>query len=234
MTPGIYLDVEQGTQEWKQARCGIVTASRSGDVCAVRKDGGERAERRDYRSEIVCEILTGQPYPQSAERARQVLWGKEQEPYARAAYELQKGILVDTCGFVLHPEIDRFGASPDGLVGPNDETGGQLQIKCPTTGTQIEYWRTGTVPLEHMPQMLAEMACTGRDWCDFVSFDPRLPEHLQLFVRRYHRDNRMIALLEKNVDHFNKEVDEVLAGLPGKPQAIAEVLDWPKPDELSF
>jgi hypothetical protein len=234
MTPGIYLDVEQGSAEWKQARCGIVTASRVGDAAAMRQDGNERAERRDYRAEIICEILTGQPYPQSAERARQVLWGKEHEADARSSYELQRGVLVDTCGFVLHPEVDRFGASPDGLVGPNDETGGCLQIKCPTTATHIEYWRAGKVPVEHCFQMAAEMACTGREWCDFVSYDPRLPEHLQLFVIRYHRDNKFIALLEREVAHFNAQVDQALAALPGKPQSIAEVLEWPTSDEMKF
>lgn len=230
MTPGIIVDVEQGTPEWKQARCGIVTASRAAHVNGMKDNGDETSKRRDYRAEIISEILTGQPYPQSAERARQVLWGKEQEPFARAAYELLRGELVDTCGFVLHAEIDRFGASPDGLVGED----GLIQIKCPATATQIEYWQAGTVPLEHMPQMLAEMSCTGRDWCDFVSFDPRLPEHLQLFVRRFARNDGLIAKLERNVVAFNQQIDEILAALPQKPQAIAEVLDWPTSDEVSF
>ena len=109
-------------------------------------------------------------------------WGLDQEPFARAAYELHAGVLVETCGFVLHPQIARFGASPDGLVGDDQPL---IQIKCPTTKTHLEWMMAKTIPLEHIPQMLAELSCTGREWADFVSFDPRLPEHLQLFVLRF-------------------------------------------------
>jgi hypothetical protein len=228
-TPGLYLDVQQGTPEWLQARCGLPTASRAADIIAMLKSGkGERSERRDYRAEVICEILTGNPYPRRVTPEMQ--WGIDHEADARVAYELQCGVLVDTCGFVLHPEVDRFGASPDGLVGDD----GQIQIKCPTSATHLEYWRSGVVPIEHMPQMLAEMSCTGRDWCDFVSYDPRMPEHLQLFVKRFERNDQHIAILEKEVRHFNAEIDQVLAGLPGKPQAIAEVLEWPNADETDF
>lgn len=232
-TPPNVLSVEQGSREWRQARCGLVTASRCGDVTAVRKDKTESAPRANYRAELMCEILTGQPYPQFVSLEMQ--WGIEHEAEARVAYELREGVLVDTVGFVIHPEIDRFGASPDGIVGAmDDETGGMIQIKCPTTKTHLTWMRAGVVPLEHMPQMLAEMSCTGRAWCDFVSFDPRLPEHLQLFVCRYHRDDSLIALLEREVQNFNDQVDDELEQLPAAPQKIAEVLDWPCADEVEF
>ena len=229
MTPQIdYSELEQGSEEWIQARVGLVTASRCGDVCAMKKNGEEKAERARYRSELICEILTGQPYPQYVSPEMQ--WGREQEPFARAAYEMQRGILVETCGFILHPEIDRFGASPDFLVGED----GLGQIKCPNLTTHIDWLRAGTVPLEHMPQMVAEMSCTGREWCDFVSYHPLLPAHLQLFVIRFDRDNRVIGALERNVDHFNREIDEVLAALPQKPQGIVLSMDQIAEDEVQF
>lgn len=226
--PANVIVCQQGSHEWHQARCGMPTGSRCGDVIARKQNGDERAERRDYRAEVVCEILTGQPYPRRVTWEMQ--WGLDHEADARIAYELTYGVMVATVGFVLHPEVDRFGASPDGLVGDD----GMIQIKCPTTATHLEWWRAGTVPLEHQPQMIAEMACTGRDWCDFVSFDPRMPEHLQLFVRRYHRDNKFIHMLEREVEHFNREVDDVLAGLPKKPQGVVISMDQVADDELNF
>ncbi len=209
MTPANFIDCEQGSQMWAELRCGIVTASRCADVIAMTKKGEEKAERRYYRSELICERLTGIPYPQSAQYARAVQWGKEHESDARATYELKMGVLVDVMGFVMHPTIDRFGCSPDFLVGDV----GMGQIKCPDTATHIEWIRQGSVPLEHVPQMLAEMACCERDWCDFVSYDCRLPEPYQLFVRRLCRDEKLVTTLEVEVQHFNSEIDDVLAEL---------------------
>jgi len=227
-------DCEQGSELWLQARCGIVTASRCGDVIATTKKG-ESADRRNYRSELIVEILTGEPYPQSAAFARQVQWGKEQEPFARAAYEMQRDVLVETCGFVLHPDIARFGASPDGLVqGMNGEDDGMIQIKCPNTSTHLTWMLAGTIPVEHCPQMMAEMSCTGRAWCDFVSYDPRLPAHLQLFVRRFERNDSLIAQLETEVVHFNAEIQGVLSALPQQPQGIVLAMELNDPDELQF
>jgi hypothetical protein len=143
---------------------------------------------------------------------------------------MQRDLLVETCGFVLHPDIARFGASPDGLVGED----GLIQIKCPNTTTHLGWMLAGTVPVEHCPQMLAELACTGRAWCDFVSFDPRLPAYLQLFVRRFERDEKLIAALETEVVHFNAEIEGVLAALPQQPQGIVLVMDHVDPDELQF
>jgi hypothetical protein len=195
-------------------------------IATIKK--GEAATRRDYRGEKICEILTGNPYPHYISQEMQ--WGIEQEPFARAAYEMQRDVLVETCGFVLHPDVARFGASPDGLVSED----GMLQIKCPTTRTHLSWMLGGVIPVEHCPQMLGEMACTGRAWCDFVSFDPRLPSHLQLFVRRFERSDSLIAQLETEVVHFNREIDEVLAALPQKPQGIVIAMDHIDPEELVF
>jgi len=230
MSAADYSLVIQGSEEWAQLRCGNVTASRAAAVIAMLQKGGEAAPRRDYRAEIICERLTGIPYPQSAQYARAVQWGKEHEADARNAYELKMGVLVDVVGYVGHPTIARFGCSPDFLVGDD----GMGQIKCPDTATHIEWIRAGTVPIEHMPQMLAEMACCERAWCDFVSFDPRLPEHLQLFVVRFDRNEKWISTFEAEVEHFNAEVDQVMACLPQGPQPVAKLLEMPRPDEIQI
>jgi hypothetical protein len=228
MTPLELSNLEQGSKAWAAARCGIVTASRCGDVIAVTKKGDEKAERGDYRGELICEILTGNPYPHHITREMQ--WGVDQEPFARAAYEMQRNVLVETCGLIVHPHIPRFGASPDGLVGDD----GMIQIKCPNTRTHLAWMLGGIIPVEHCPQLLGELSCTGRAWCDFVSFDPRLPLHLQLFVRRFERNEGLILQLETEVVHFNREIDGVLASLPQKPQGVVIAMDHTDPNELIF
>lgn len=227
-TPENYLECVQGSELWLKLRCGYVTASRAGDVIASVKKG-EAAPRKNYRVELISERLTGIPYPQYVSAEMQ--WGIDHEAEARAAYELHAGELVDTCGFVLHPAISMFGASPDGLVGDV----GLIQIKCPTTRTHLDWMLAGTIPVEHMAQMLAEMSCTGRSWCDFVSFDPRLPAHLQLFVKRYERDEKLIAALEQEVQHFNAEIDQVMASLPqAGPAPVVDLLDHNDEEEREF
>lgn len=227
-TPANSIDCLQGSQMWAELRCGNVTASRASDVIAMTKKG-ESADRRNYRTELLCERLTGVPYPQYVTKEMQ--WGTEQEPFARAAYELQVGVLVDTVGFVLHPSVPRFGCSPDGYVGEI----GMVQFKCPNTTTHLGWMLGGTIPVEHVPQLLAELSCNPeREWIDFCSFDPRLPEHLQLWMKRYERNPKLISALEAEVVHFNAELDQVLMALPPAPQAVAAVLDWPKADETEF
>lgn len=231
MNSPLMIDCVHGSREWRQARCGLVTASRCADVLALlkRKDG-EAATRRNYRMELAVEILTGRPFQQYV--SPEMLWGIEQEQFARAAYEIKRNTLVETCGFFVHPLVERFGASPDGLIG-ND---GLTQFKCPTTGNHLAWMLEGIIPIEHAPQMLAELACTGRQWNDFVSFDPRLPEHLQLFIRRMERRDHEehIAQLESEVQHFNGQLDKMLAELPQLPhgQPIASLIDYIPGDEL--
>jgi putative phage-type endonuclease len=227
MSTPVQIDCVQGTREWLQARCGLVTASRCGDVVAMTKKG-EAAPRRDYRTELISEILTGRPYPRYV--TQEMRWGIEQERFARAAYEMQRNVLVEICGFIPHPDIPRFGASSDGLVGDD----GLVQIKCPNTTTHLAWLLSGTIPVEHMPQMLAEMSCTQRTWCDFVSYDPRLPEHLQLYVKRFARDEKLSAVLEREVIHFTQELDEQIAALPPKPQGVVLSMDQVAHDELVF
>ena len=201
MTPLELSLLEQGSELWKQARVGLVTASRCADVIAMTKKG-EGADRRNYRYELLCERLTGFPYPQYVSAEMQ--WGIDQEPFARAAYELQRDVLVETCGFIVHPSVANFGASPDFLVG---EAAWGRSNAPPQKHIWNGLWAE-SYPVEHMAQMMAELSCTGREWCDFVSFDPRLPEHLQLFIRRFERNEKLISTLESEVRHFNYELDD--------------------------
>lgn len=201
----IVEEIIQGTPEWLQMRVGCVTASRVADVIAKPKRGtGELACRANYRSEIVCECLTGRSAEHYVTPAME--FGIENEPVALAAYEMARDVEVGDGGFFLHDTISRFAASPDGLIGID----GLVEIKCPTTATHIDYMITGIVPEAYQPQMLAQMACTGRQWCDFVSFDPRLPKKLQLFVRRFQRDDARIAEMESEVLKFLEEVIETI------------------------
>ena len=201
--------IEQGSDAWKALRAGKVTASRVADVLSKVKSG-EAAGRKNYRMDLVAERLTGKPADSFTNSAMQ--WGTEQEPFARIAYETHKGLFVDQVPFVDHPTIEWFGCSPDGLVGED----GLLEIKAPNTTTHLEYLQEGKPPTRYIPQMMAQMACTGRKWCDFVSFDPRLPEDLQLFVVRLNWDDAYIQEMEAEVKQFLNEVEATLLKLKRK------------------
>lgn len=208
------VEVEQGSPEWKAARAGKVTASRIPDVMAKIKSGGEAAARRDYRVQIATELLTGEP-AEDGFQSKDMLWGIQQEPFAREAYEAQTGLRVDVVGFVLHPTIARAGCSPDGLVGWDGmgAPAGLVQFKCPKSGTHLGYIIADVVPTDYVPQMTWEMENTGAPWCDFVSFDPRMPEHLRLFVKRLTLDQVKAAEITREVKAFLGEVDDLLAKL---------------------
>lgn len=191
--------IEQGTPEWHQLRLGKVTASRVSDVMAKIKTG-ESASRKNYRAELVVQRLTGLPSESFTNAAME--WGTATEPMARIAYEIEKEVLVEQVGFIEHPTIAMFGCSPDGLV--HD---GMIEIKCPNSATHIEYLTDNKAPAKYINQMQCQMAVTGRKWCDFVSFDPRLPEDLQLFVVRVERDQKYIDSMEVEVVEFLTEVE---------------------------
>ena len=193
--------IEQRSDAWFEARIGKVTASRVADVIAKTKTGYS-ATRDNYMAQLVCERLTGQKGDSFTNAAMQ--HGTETEPLARISYEVAQNVLVDEVGFVPHPTIEMAGASPDGLV--NDD--GLLEIKCPNTATHIETLLSQTVPGKYNTQMQFQMACTGRQWCDFVSFDNRLPQELQLFVKRVPRDNVFIRLIEGEIVQFLAELDD--------------------------
>lgn len=202
--------IEQGTPEWFQQRIGLVTASRLNDVMATLKSGGEAATRKNYRAQIIAERLTRTKADSFTNAAMQ--WGTDNEPIARAMYEISTGRDVEQVGFIVHPDIQMTGASPDGLV----DVKGLIEIKCPNTATHIDYLLAGVAPSDYHNQMLWQMECTGRDWCDFASFDPRMPEDMQLFVVRFNRDEDRIRDLRNAVVKFLSEVDEVIEKLLNK------------------
>lgn len=198
--------MEQRTADWFQARLGKVTASRIADVTAKTKTGWG-AGRANYRAQLVAERLTGQQQDSFVNAAMQ--HGIDTEDQARTAYSFLYGHKVVEEAFVPHPAIAMAGASPDGLVGLD----GLVEIKCPASATHIETLKGQAIPGKYIGQMDWQMACTGRRWCDFVSFDPRLPEEMQLFVKRHHRDDARIAELEGLVTEFLAEVDADVAAL---------------------
>jgi hypothetical protein len=193
------IDFDQGSEEWFQARVGKATASRFKDILAKTKAGTEAATRKNYRAQLVIERLTGQRAERFTSAAME--WGTETEDLARLAYTLETSNLVDEVGFAEHETL-AAGASPDGLLGLD----GCLEIKCRLTANHIETLKASHMPAEHMPQVQGQMWITGRRWCDFVSFDPTLPDNAQLFVERIGRDDEYIANLEDEVQRFLAEV----------------------------
>jgi putative phage-type endonuclease len=198
--------MDQRTDEWFAARVGCVTASRMGDLMATNKSG-PAASRANYMAEVLLERLTGEP----AERFQSpaMAWGTDQEPHARRAYEFLQDVDVVETGFVLHPDLPRLGASPDGLVGDD----GLVEFKCPTTATHVATLLGAPIDRRYLLQMQTQMLCTGRAWCDFVSFDPRLPAELQTWVRRIERDDRLCADIEAAVELFLAELEAMLMRL---------------------
>jgi len=200
--------MEQRSPEWFAARLGKVTASRMADVCAKTRSG-YAASRGNYMAELVVERLTGKPTEGFTNAAMQ--WGTDQEPFARDAYSAKTGELVTETGFVPHPRIAMAGASPDGIVGA-----GLVEIKAPNTASHIEYLLNPEPPQKYYYQMQWQMACCMADFCDWVSYDPRMPAHLQLLIVRIPRDDDTVRMLEHEVETF-------LAELDGKVKALQEL-----------
>jgi putative phage-type endonuclease len=198
--------MEQRTDEWFAARCGKVTASRVSDIIAKTKSGYSTS-RANYMAELLCERLTGKVGDSFKNAAME--WGINTEPQAIAAYEASEGVLVERVGFVSHSLIPMAGASPDGLVGDD----GLVEIKCPNTATHIETLLGSSIPSKYVAQMQWQMACTDRQWCDFVSFDPRMPEHMQMFCKRLTRDPAYINMLLEEITKFLSELDNQIIQL---------------------
>jgi putative phage-type endonuclease len=193
------VNVEQRSAEWHQMRLGKVTASRVADILAKTKTGPS-ASRQNYLIELALQRTTGviqESYSNSA-----MEWGTQTEPQARVAYEVATHNFVDQVAFVDHPIIKGFGCSPDGLVGE-----GLIEIKCPNSATHWEYFKYNRPPQKYVIQMQAQMSCTGAKWCDFVSFDPRMPERSQLLVVNVPRDDEFILYMESEIKQFLSEVE---------------------------
>ena len=196
--------MQQRTEEWLTARAGKVTASCLDDVMAAKTTAGYQ----NYMAKLICERLTGraEQTPVSAAMQR----GTDLESLARDFYVVETGAMVEEVGFYEHPSILNSGASPDGIIG----TDGLIEIKCPNTATHIKTLESTKPALKYMRQVQWQMACTGRKWCDFVSFDDRLPEHLSFFCTRIERDDEMIAELEQAVTAFLDELEAKINKLP--------------------
>jgi putative phage-type endonuclease len=194
---------EQRTDDWFNARLGCLTASRLCDALDITAKGLEGAKRKQYRLELVAERLTGlktEFFENSAMR-----WGTEKEPDARREYEFKTGNIVEEVGFIKHSSIEWAGASPDGFV---DD--GILEIKCPTTTMHLQYLLDGVVPEKYKPQMAWQMICTGRTWGDFVSYDPRLPQELNLLIKRYEPTTNELNIIESKGNEFLDSVQMLI------------------------
>jgi len=198
-----WLEFEQGTPEWAQARTGLLTASRMADALPAVK-GGTTKTREGLKLELLAERFTGKPTEFFVNNAMR--WGTDNEPLARQTYMEFTGNHVEQVGLALSTEIEFFGASVDGLVEDPCAGLGNLEIKCPTSQTFFKWVIEGVVPEQHKPQMLAQMAVTGRKWCEFVAFDSRFAAEQDLFIRRYTPHPAEIEEVKKSARQFLAEV----------------------------
>lgn len=201
---GKFMNILQRSDDWYAERCGKVTASRVKDLNAKPSKG---KALNALGLTILAERLTGVQKETPTNFYMQ--WGIDNEPHAIAAYENETGFFVNGTGLIDHPFIEMFGASPDGLVGEN----GQIEVKCPDTTTHLNTLLTKEVPEEHIPQITSQLACTRREWCDFVSYDPRLEPELQIIIIRVFAKDLNIEGLERDVRAFNRAIEEAKASL---------------------
>ena len=203
------MEAAQHSAEWMEARRGKVTGSRLADALTRLKSGKWSQKREDYMVELVAERLTKSTANHYTSKAME--WGQQTEPHAVAAYEFLRDVQTERVGFVPHPTILGFGASPDRLVGDD----GVLEIKCLTTREHIRVLLANAMPEEYLWQVWGELACTGRAWCDWVSFDPRLPPEMQLWSTRITREAAAedIEAVEGGVRDFLAEMEQMVADL---------------------
>lgn len=202
-----YINIEQGSDEWKVARLGHVTASNMADVMSKGKGSGEAIGRYKYKVRLVAERLTQTAAESFSNAAME--WGVEQEQFACIEYESRLETFVDKTGFWLHPEIKWLGVSPDRLV----DSDGLIEVKCPNTTTHLNYWLENKIPTDYYKQIQCQLWVTGRQWCDFVSYDPRLPKRNQLLVIRAERDESLIKEMEAETLKFLDEVESLIIKL---------------------
>ena len=197
----------QGSSAWLSARCGHLTASRMADAMAILKSGKPSEARNKLMIEILAERMTGDAMPHYVNDAMR--WGAETELLAKEAYQTASGNLLDACGFILHPSIEHFGASPDAFL----DADAVVEFKCPTTTTHIGWLLAGVVPEQHKPQILAQLACTERAHAIFVSFDPRMPAARQLFIKEWTPTLAEIEAVETAAREFLADLDRMFAQL---------------------
>jgi predicted phage-related endonuclease len=194
-------DTSQGTEAWRQSRCGLLTASNFKHVIARKASGDALKARQTYMRTLAFERISQVPVHELT--AKSLAWGKTNEGRARTEYEIRSGNLCTEVPLLIHPDLPFVGASPDGLVGDD----GGIEIKCPISEhVHIGTWIEG-MPEEHVPQVQGAMFVTGRRWWDFVSSDPRLGDHpASLYVERITRDDVFIRTLEDELWLFELEL----------------------------
>lgn len=197
----------QGSSAWLSARCGHLTASRMADAMAILNSGKPSEARNKLMIEILAERMTGDAMPHYVNDAMR--WGAETELLAKEAYQTASGNLLDACGFILHPSIEYFGASPDAML--DDDA--VVEFKCPTSTTHIGWLLAGVMPDQHKPQVLAQLACTQRTRAVFVSFDPRMPANRQLFIKEWTPTAAEIEAVETAAREFLRELDAMFQQL---------------------
>jgi putative phage-type endonuclease len=206
----IHADIIQGSSEWFDIKRAKVGASKIADMMAKGRGNAESAGRRNLKAKLICERLTGVTEETYTNAAMQ--WGIDNEVSAREVYEYKCDAEVDQVGFVDHPTLEYAGMSPDGLVGKE----GMLEIKCPNTATHIDYLLSKKMPSEYVKQVQFQMACSGRIWCDFMSYDPRLGPDLQTFIIRVERDDELIKEIEADIEKMNGEIETTITALMGQ------------------
>jgi putative phage-type endonuclease len=201
-----HIACEQNSAAWFAARLGYLTASRVADIMPL-KSGAYPTSRATLMDKLLAERLT--KVNSNAFVTKAMEYGTATEPQARRVYAFERDVEVNPMGFVLHAHIEGFGASPDGLVVDGRDGEGLVEIKCPETWTHIRTLRTREVDVEYVMQVQAQLACTGLAFCDFVSFDPRLPEEaMQLYIQRLERDDQLIRDIEREASLFLEELQE--------------------------
>ena len=200
-------ELEQRTDEWFEARLGMVTASRISEVVGKTSSGGYSSSRANYMTDLILEKITGKQVEKFSSQAME--WGTEKENDALNVYGFHSSNNVNLCGFIRHNEIDGAGASPDGLIGEE----GLVEIKCPNSATHLKTLLNGKIAKKYILQMQFQMACTGRKWCDFVSYDPRFEGNMTIFIKKVDRDDKLIDGLNKEVLLFINEMDEKIKKL---------------------
>jgi len=198
----IIRDIDQSSDEWLDLRLGFVTASKFKDVIAK----GQGKTRKAYMMQIAAEVLTGER--QESYTSPSIEWGNKTEPQARAMYELRTGYDVEQIAFAYFDD-KKIGCSPDSLVGDD----GLVEFKCPNTTTQIETVLSGKMPLGHKPQTQGQMWVMEREWCDFVSFDPRINGESSFFMVRQYRDEDYIKMLSDECDRFIEDLNDMILSL---------------------
>lgn len=199
--------------QWLSERCGKLTASRMHQALDRTAKGAEGAKRRALKYEILAERMTGDTVHHPVNSYMR--WGLEQETAGKAAYELATGRLITACGFIDHPQIEWLGATPDGLL-----PGAVFELKCPASTTHVQWLLAGGVPEQHKPQILVQLACTGREHAVFVSFDPRVRDpRRQLMIVEWTPKREEIEQIEEHARVFLREVETMFQQLISKEAA---------------